>query len=94
MGDASLWCKCYGVDRRTRCENDATEEDGLCDVCRCPHGGCDKHGDERAFRPDLWFDDMDSWLAWFMDARNEMSQCRGWRDYEEVKKDELPERGV
>lgn len=89
MNDEVMRCRCYGVDRRTRCENDATQEDGCCDVCRCPHGGCDRHGDDATFRSDLWFKDMDGWVAWFMEAQAEMVKCKGIRIYEEVKEDEL-----
>lgn len=40
----TLECRCTGIDQRTHCQNLATQEDGLCDTCRCPHGGCDQHG--------------------------------------------------
>jgi hypothetical protein len=92
MNDDGIRCRCYGVDRRTRCENDATQEDGLCDVCRCRHGGCDQHGDDATFRPDLWYEEPMTWVAWFQQAQAEMIQCKGIRIYEEVKEDELRDR--
>jgi hypothetical protein len=41
---ADLECRCRGLSRDAECGNDATEEDGLCDTCRCEHGCCEDHG--------------------------------------------------
>jgi hypothetical protein len=87
-------CRCYGVDRRTPCERDATQEDGRCDMCRCPHGGCDCHGDDERFYPALWYEEPMVWIAWFMEAQAEMVQCKGIQIHERMKdemKDEMRE---
>jgi hypothetical protein len=44
--EVDLRCRCLGVnkvDLMPSCEDEATEEDGLCDGCRCPHGCCENH---------------------------------------------------
>lgn len=88
MNDECMWCRCYGVDRRTRCENDATQEDGYCDRCRCPHGSCDKHGNDETYRSDLWYKEPMVWMDWFMQATEEMIRCRGLREVEDELRDE------
>jgi hypothetical protein len=39
-----LTCRCGGITGDAECENAATQEDGLCDTCRCEHGCCTDHG--------------------------------------------------
>lgn len=39
-----LLCRCQGIDGRIPCGSLASEEDGLCDGCRCVHGCCSDHG--------------------------------------------------
>ena len=38
-----LACRCTGRDTDLPCERDASQEDGLCDSCRCEHGCCEGH---------------------------------------------------
>lgn len=74
--DDLLRCRCFGIDRRTHCERDATAEDGYCDGCRCPHGGCSSHGDDEEWTPTLFFDDPVSYMAWFGEASKEAYRCK------------------
>ena len=83
MGDDAIRCRCMGVDRRTRCQRDATEEDGYCDHCRCPHGGCDQHGDV----PNFWDTDPLVWMEAFSEAMGIATNCmimEGRSDAEEL----------
>jgi hypothetical protein len=74
-----------GVDRRTRCEYDATKEDGLCDKCRCPHGCCADHGDEAKWDSMMIFDDPMAFMEWFARAREDLERCRLNQGYKELK---------
>lgn len=49
MSDA-LRCRCYrlpGIYNDVPCQAEATQEDGLCDSCRCEHGTCGDHASEK-----------------------------------------------
>ena len=70
-------CRCMGIDRRTRCEDDATEEDGICDVCRCPHGCCADHGEDPD--PILFFEDPVGWFEWSQEVSKVWEKCRNER---------------
>jgi hypothetical protein len=73
---ADTRCRCYGIDRRTRCERDATQEDGLCDLCRCPHGGCDGHWpDDPMWTKDLFFDDPTAFMEGLQVSIGRASLC-------------------
>lgn len=83
--ELDISCRCMGSDRRTKCEQDATQEDGLCDTCRCPHGCCSNHGDDAAFDPMLWYRDPMAWVEWFSVAQQEKTEClvnRGFLEQE------------
>src|SRR4030095_5355306 len=80
MVDTNIRCRCSGIDRRTRGENDATQEDGLCATCRCPHGCCADHGEDPD--PHLFFEDPVGWIEWFQVASLIWEQCRVDRAYE------------
>ena len=77
MGNVDIDCRCMGLDRRTRHEAKATQEDGLCDRCRCPHGCCSDHGEDEAWSPTLFFEDPVAWMDWFAQATFEINQCAG-----------------
>jgi len=47
LGRLTLECRCPGFEGDCHCEADATQEDGLCDGCRCEHGCCVDHGHPR-----------------------------------------------
>jgi hypothetical protein len=87
MVDIDVRCRCMGVDRRTRCKRDAAQEDGLCDHCRCPHGSCDRHGDDETYQPTTFFDDPMAWIDWFGDAMEEASRCRAVGGYKQMKQE-------
>jgi hypothetical protein len=87
MVDIDMRCRCMGVDRRTVCERQSTQEDGLCDVCRCPHGSCDRHGDDEMYEPLMFFDDPMVWMNWFSDAMMEANRCRARVGYEAMKRE-------
>jgi hypothetical protein len=87
MVDIDMRCRCMGVDRRTRCARNAAQEDGLCDRCRCPHGSCDRHGDDETYQPILFFDDPMAWLNWFGDAAVEAHRCKAEQEYEQMKQE-------
>lgn len=82
-----------GVDRRTPCQRDATQEDRLCDTCRCPHGGCDHHGDDATYHPMTFYDDPMDWIRWFAAAHVEMEQCLGRQNQEKMLEEELHSEG-
>jgi hypothetical protein len=89
MVDTDIRCRCMGIDRRTRCENDATQEDGLCATCRCPHGCCADHGEDPD--PHLFFEDPVGWMEWFQIAARVWEICRMSRVYEKQKEAEQDE---
>jgi hypothetical protein len=89
MADVDMRCRCMGIDRRTRCEQDAAEEDGLCNVCRCEHGCCADHGEDPD--PHLFFEDPVAWMEWFQETSIVWEQCRGDRIYRKMKADEEAE---
>lgn len=79
-------CRCYGIDRRTRCQRPPTQMDQLCDVCRCPHGGCDRHGGE-GWYASMWYEDPVAFMEWFKDTVIEANECRkqqGKEDQDEL----------
>jgi hypothetical protein len=68
-------CRCYGLDRRSRCTFPATNEDGYCDVCRCEHGCCENHGNVPGF-----FDTPPAeWWDFYAEAAIEIEACHGRR---------------
>jgi hypothetical protein len=88
---ADLSCHCYGIDRRTRCEHDATEEDGLCDVCRCVHGCCADHWPEDiTWTKELFFDDPATFMMGMEVAFGRATDCliaKRARGHESVEED-------
>jgi hypothetical protein len=41
--EAMLACRCTSVWRDDPCMSRASQEDGLCNTCRCEHGCCEDH---------------------------------------------------
>lgn len=77
-GTPTLDCRCLGYDGRADPGHDqATQEDGLCDLCRCRHGCCEDHGPPD--RPDYFGDDFDAYTIWDRQARTALDECRAER---------------
>jgi hypothetical protein len=84
-GVSDLLCRCPGFEGDCRCETAASEEDGLCDGCRCDHGCCVDHGHPKAGIPfEIWIQrdrryerpSIDAWYRW--------QECKNQRMRREV----------
>jgi len=73
----NIACHCPGFEGDAECGEPATEEDGLCDNCRCGHGCCVDHGSPKigltieqrfdrllAWSPEIEEADLEAWRRW------------------------------
>jgi len=83
--EVNVECRCPGFEGDAGCDRDATEEDGLCDTCRCEHGCCVDHGHPKVGVP------FEDWMQrdWQAVEPAVLAAWRRWGDCRDAR--EVPE---